>query len=834
MDQKSTTIDRWWDLPAAALLSIAVLTAATRLVATQWTDDLELAQTISLLGLIIGMLLGQSKFSARLVGFLATAYGVFFVPWQIASLYASSIGWPERIQSITGRLGLIIGQIIRQETVIDSLLFLVLMVALFWILSVHAAYTIVRYGQAWQAIFPSGIALFLIHSFDAAISRRVWFLAFYLFFALVLVARLTYLQRFSRWQKSRISLPPHLSVDFIRTAILATAIMVIFAWTAPALAETFPSAERAWEKIKQPYNVIRDRFDNAFASLRSSVGIVTNYYGDSVFLGRGNVLSDQQIMQVIVPTGFPSTVRLYWRARTYDTYQNGQWLSTIISASAFDPEVDNLVYETSSGRIPGVFEFYPAMPISTIYTPAQPNWISRPSVITAVRDPDGNIDISGLRAEPGLAAGEVYSVQASPPNATVAELREASTEYPEWVTERYLQLPETITDRTRALAEEIAAGHDNPYDIAFAVTNWLRSNITYADTIAAQPARQDAIDWFLFDLRQGFCNYYASAEVILLRSLGIPARFSVGYAQGEKLVDPRYYVRQRDAHAWPEVYFPDIGWVEFEPTASQPLIVRLSGGAIDNSGSGNGSLQDELRQMDEERRSLLEEQRLNPASPIEPVLNPIDYLRIILAVVAGLTVLALIMRFFLPPLPVLLVMIWRKLGWEPSEKWLLRADQASQKAAPRISLPPFPVMVEKSLIQIGVRPPAFIQRWSQLVKLPSLSRSYLEVNRALGRVGQPGADTDTPNERADQLGAILPAAANPAQQLVAEYQLSLFSTQEPDIEKAYQASQIIRKLSLRKMVERWLSRLQESPRSQRRSLFQEPALEKQSDKTFEI
>jgi len=76
-------------------------------------------------------------------------------------------------------------------------------------------------------------------------------------------------------------------------------------------------------------------------------------------------------------------------------------------------------------------------------------------------------------------------------------------------------------------------------------------------------------------LKQGFCNYYATAEVILLRSVGIPARLAVGYAQGDNVDDPLLYtVRQRDAHAWPEVYFPGVGWVEFEPTASQPTLVR--------------------------------------------------------------------------------------------------------------------------------------------------------------------------------------------------------------------------------------------------------------------
>jgi hypothetical protein len=115
---------------------------------------------------------------------------------------------------------------------------------------------------------------------------------------------------------------------------------------------------------------------------------------------------------------------------------------------------------------------------------------------------------------------------------------------------------------------------DNPYDMAQAVTGWLRNNIDYDRQTAAPPPGQDPVDWFLFDSRVGFCNYYASAEILLLRSLGIPARMAVGYASGTALPGGAYEVHADDAHAWPEVFFPGIGWVEFEPTVSQPALIR--------------------------------------------------------------------------------------------------------------------------------------------------------------------------------------------------------------------------------------------------------------------
>ena len=86
------------------------------------------------------------------------------------------------------------------------------------------------------------------------------------------------------------------------------------------------------------------------------------------------------------------------------------------------------------------------------------------------------------------------------------------------------------------------------------------------------------MEWFLFDLQRGFCNYYASAEVLMLRSVGIPARLSIGYAAGDYQTETKQYsVAAQDYHAWPEVYFPKIGWIAFEPTVSQPASTFPSG-----------------------------------------------------------------------------------------------------------------------------------------------------------------------------------------------------------------------------------------------------------------
>ena len=405
---------------------------------------------------------------------------------------------------------------------------------------------------------------------------------------------MVYLKRQTRWQSNRTALPPHLGLDFIRFTILATLVIILFSWTAPAVANTLPAAQKAWQPVQHLWNETRQRFDNAFASLRSTVGIVSQFYGASATLGRGNPLSDSQMFTVRAPDNFPPSVRLYWRARTYDTYENGQWFSTVNTVHNFDPQRDELPTPEAAGRWLGEFEFISATNIATLFVPPQPLWINQEGQVEYAENPDGTLDIATFRAVPSLDPGQVYQAQASVSYATQAQLNASGTEYPEWISERYLALPESVTPRTRQLAADITAGLETPYEKALAITDYLRRNMEYVVTIEEElPGDQEIIDWFLFDLRKGFCNYYSTAEVVLLRSLGIPARWSVGYAQGDRYfeqgdspgdnvsVGSNFIIRQRDAHAWPEVYFAGLGWVEFEPTASQPDIARLPGETSD-------------------------------------------------------------------------------------------------------------------------------------------------------------------------------------------------------------------------------------------------------------
>ena len=151
--------------------------------------------------------------------------------------------------------------------------------------------------------------------------------------------------------------------------------------------------------------------------------------------------------------------------------------------------------------------------------------------------------------------------------ATELERRRAGEEYPDWITDQYLQLPANFPESVKVFARELTASADNPHDKAIIIQSFLRT-IPYSLQLTPTPPGQDYVEFFLFsEPRRGFCQNYASTMITMLRSLGIPARLVVGFAPGVWDGSRGVWdVQARHYHAWPEVYFPDMGWIEYEPT----------------------------------------------------------------------------------------------------------------------------------------------------------------------------------------------------------------------------------------------------------------------------
>jgi hypothetical protein len=152
------------------------------------------------------------------------------------------------------------------------------------------------------------------------------------------------------------------------------------------------------------------------------------------------------------------------------------------------------------------------------------------------------------------------------PVVAPSELRNASSEFPQAIRSVYLQLPRRLDPRIPKLAQDATAQAGNEYDRVTAISRYLDSHYRYTLNLQG-PVPADPLANFLFVRRAGHCEYFASAMTIMLRTLGIPARYVTGFAPGEyNDVAGDYIVRASDAHAWVEVYFPGYGWLTFDPT----------------------------------------------------------------------------------------------------------------------------------------------------------------------------------------------------------------------------------------------------------------------------
>ncbi len=199
--------------------------------------------------------------------------------------------------------------------------------------------------------------------------------------------------------------------------------------------------------------------------------------------------------------------------------------------------------------------------------------------VTAPREQSGQEPIQATRT-PGVSGkivGDIptiYQTESLVPVVGEVQLRAAGSDYPAWVRDRYLALPDKVPARVIALARDLTATEPTPYDRARAIESYLR---TFPYNLDLPPPKhdRDVVDYFLFDLQQGYCDYYATSMVVLARAAGLPARLAVGYYIGTyDEVNHRYVVSEADAHAWVEIYFPSYGWIEFEPTAGVSPIHR--------------------------------------------------------------------------------------------------------------------------------------------------------------------------------------------------------------------------------------------------------------------
>ncbi len=315
------------------------------------------------------------------------------------------------------------------------------------------------------------------------------------------------------------------------------------------------------------------RVSNSFP-VGSSVGDIVDLgdnRGDNVLVASDTLdmtkrprLSDRVVMTV------RSRLASFWRTETFDEWDGSTWTRSGGARGSYLQDGQVIASPDDLAAIEGTDstqEFRIEVGFATA-VPSAPSPVQVDSDQQLAQRPDGTL-VSPMRP---LSRGTTYTVTSRQLPLTPELLRAGDARaIPDSILEDYAR-PPVATERTVELAREITDGVEGNFEKVRAIERWMDDNTEYSLDAPLSPEGVDVVDHFLFDSRLGWCEQIASSLVVMARIAGVPARLVTGFAPGEwDAVGGRFVVRERDAHAWAEVWFPEAGWVTFDPTAQVPL-----------------------------------------------------------------------------------------------------------------------------------------------------------------------------------------------------------------------------------------------------------------------
>ncbi len=563
---------------AFALLTVMMLNLAWSVNAAGWAAGLSLLQWAALGGVLTGAGLALTRWSGGVSRLYSLVVGAAWVLFITSTLAPADLTLFQKVQMLWQQLSFWTTGALSGKPVANNVVFVLQVALLSWWLGHLAAWAVFRQGRVWRAVIPVGLAM-LVNAYYGPSHLRTHLLTF-LISAFLLIVRSNLTRQEEVWQENGIRYARDIGFDFLRDGAIFTALVILLAWVTPTAAAG-GQLSPLFEPLERPWETVRQEWVRLFSSLNYQPSSLAGAFGRSMTLSGPRTLGNGVVMDIEAPNGN------YWRGASYDTYNGRQWINNDQSTTALGPEAPlnapayvarRVITQTVTTYLRGESVLFAApQPIGALVA-------GRADVTVLPRAPGAGplpvdaaqpMEISRMRSRQQFKEGDSYQVVSSISTADETSLRQAGTAYPGTIADRYTQLPENLSPRVKELARQITANVPNPYDKAVALEQYLRATIKYNEKISAPPADVDPIDYVLFETREGYCDYYASAMIVMARSLGIPSRFVAGYAQGEYEGEAGVYrVREANAHSWAEVYFPNYGWVEFEPTASQPTVVR--------------------------------------------------------------------------------------------------------------------------------------------------------------------------------------------------------------------------------------------------------------------
>jgi transglutaminase-like putative cysteine protease len=445
-----------------------------------------------------------------------------------------------------------------------------------WLAAVWAGWQMHRRERILAGILPTTLLLAFIVDFSG---EKVELLLVHLGLILFLLGLAKFTEQKSHWDSSKTDYAESTVLETFLAIILLTTVLMSFSFFASTVS------------VKELMDKLNDRRAPSTQTQGESLGLepvkgnagltgLKSGLPRSHLINSGPELSHQLVMTISTGELPPMpesanipTPRHYWRTLTYQGYDGKSWWNPspfagdVAAGENLIPEIPGeykVLTQTVTFSVETGDRLYWSGTLLSADLPFQAAWLRK-----AASSP---LLYSNLLA--GLASTKSYRAESLELYVDADTLRKSPATYPDWVRDQFLRLPETVPARVHALARDLTIAETTPYDRALAIETYLRT-FPYTLEVDQPPPGRDAADYFLFDLKRGYCDYYATAMAVLARAAGVPSRLVVGYANGAyDYRRAQYIVTENYAHSWVEIYFTDIGWVEFEPTATQPAIAR--------------------------------------------------------------------------------------------------------------------------------------------------------------------------------------------------------------------------------------------------------------------
>lgn len=572
-------------LPLALIFAIA-LTLVSAVLEVNWVPEDSVVTWTVMLGLVLSVVLAKRPLASLPAWLLLAGYGLATTVIILAQLRPPvsiiSAGPESTLTYIrqnlilfADRAGGWLRAVSGQESSEETIVFAFGLGLLSWLLITYTGWATYRRHNPLNGLILVGLALGFNILYGNGI---IWTLAVFIGLAVLLIAAVHMVDMHQLWERRRVDYPTGINVELMITGGGVALVLLLFSFIVPAI--NIRAITRAFLE-RQSVQQAEEALERAFAGVNFDEGNLPGRELEraagggsslprSFLLGNPPELAETLVMTATVQgeeAAEEADWPIHWRSFSYDIYTGRGWTVSNERQESFAAGELLPLPPVESPRLLTQSVYWLLGDTNTRYTLGLPLRFDH-SVTAYWR---GLSDLSQVRG-----SADDYTAESQVINATPADLQQtvvANT--PEAILARYTALPDDVPERVHQLAREATATASDPYSQVKAIEAFLRQ-YPYSLDVTLPPSNQDLVDYFLFDLQTGYCDYYASAMVVMARSLGLPARFATGFLPQAPDENGVQHVFALNAHSWAEVYFAGYGWVEFEPTAAFPTQSQVS------------------------------------------------------------------------------------------------------------------------------------------------------------------------------------------------------------------------------------------------------------------